>query len=189
MHIQINEEIVPDQGWPLAVRVPDVLTYCPATGELRWLDRHDIPPHVNGRLVGRIAGSANARGYRYIGLDGHVLLASHVAFVLMTGRRPLHNVSHVDGDLSNLRWDNLREATDSELRVAQDKRAGLSSPYKGVSFSGGKKPWRAQIGSLGRCIDLGRYETEESAASAYIAAKATFHAPEVIGVAGKAVQS
>jgi hypothetical protein len=58
-----------------------------------------------------------------------------------------------------------------------------------VSLCGGKKPWRAQIGSLGRCIDLGRYETEESAASAYIAAKATFHAPEVIGVAGKAVQS
>ena len=48
------------------------------------------------------------------------------------------------------------------------KRAGSSSPYRGVSRSTNpRQPWRASLGYRGRRYYLGNHATEREAAEAY----------------------
>ena len=48
-------------------------------------------------------------GHRYVTLDGVEYLASHLAFLYMTGAPPKGQVEHIDGDTTNNAWANLRD--------------------------------------------------------------------------------
>lgn len=56
------------------------------------------------------------------------------------------------------------------------KRAGASSPYKGVMYIQNVQGWRAQIRTPRKRLYIGTFETEEAAALAYNKA-----AREIIG--------
>lgn len=71
---------------------------------------------------------------------------------------------HINGDGLDCRRHNLRPARG--LNSANRRKApGWSSRYKGVSWAGGC--WRASIGTDGRSIHLGLYDSETAAARAY----------------------
>jgi hypothetical protein len=84
-------------------------------------------------------------------------------------------VDHIDGNGLNNQRANLRVA--NRQQNAMHRRFCPSptktSRYKGVSWDRGKRPgrsparWRAKIDVSGRCIHLGRFDSEEDAARAY----------------------
>ncbi len=76
------------------------------------------------------------------------------------------DVDHVNGDGLDNRRANLRITTRAQNLANSGGREG-SSTYKGVSFESQTSRWKAQITVDGRNRSLGRYDTEEEAATAY----------------------
>jgi len=136
------------------------------TGELR--NRADR----NKAKAGAVAGCARPDGYRQVCIAGVTLLVHRVAFALANGRWSLNEVDHKDGDRSNNRPSNLREATKSQnganKRLCRD---GL----KGASWCSRSQKWRASIRKDGKFIHIGSYDTAESAHAAYVDAARRYH--------------
>jgi HNH endonuclease len=87
-----------------AERLRQVLDYCPDTGEFRWLVRLSYRGQA-----GEIAGAFNGPdGHRRIGIDGCSFSAARLAIFHVTGRYPKYEVRHLNGDPSDLRWENLK---------------------------------------------------------------------------------
>lgn len=82
---------------------------------------------------------------------------------LMGGR-----TDHIDGDgLNNQRY-NLRRATVKQnTRAYQKKSSNTTSIFRGVSFCRATTRWRASIVVDRKSINLGRHDSQESAARAY----------------------
>lgn len=76
-------------------------------------------------------------------------------------------VDHVNLDKLDNRRSNLRAATMGQNMANTRKKTGLSSKYKGVSFSVLNKNWRARIKKQGKEIWIGAFHTQEEAARAY----------------------
>jgi hypothetical protein len=76
-------------------------------------------------------------------------------------------VDHKDGNGLNNCRNNLRQATNSQNLANMRKRPGLTSRFKGVSWSKERKKWVAQVQQSGRTTSLGRFDSEEAAARAY----------------------
>ena len=91
------------------------------------------------------------------GTSLHVFLASN------GGRL---DVDHKDGDGLNCRRRNLRTATRSQNMANQRKVRGVSR-FKGVVWDLQRLCWKAQLKANGRNINIGRFRTEQSAATAY----------------------
>ena len=49
-------------------------------------------------------------GRRVVKIDGVEHLAATVAWTLATGEQPIGEIIHIDGDVNNLRFDNLRDS-------------------------------------------------------------------------------
>lgn len=84
------------------------LDYCPHSGTFTWINRQS-----------QVAGCRSYDGFVRIYVAGSVYLAHRLAFLYMTGAFPAHLVIHLDGDRSNNRWDNLREATRQDLAASR----------------------------------------------------------------------
>lgn len=117
-----------------------------------------------------------ARGYHKITVPGFGQIFAHrVAWVYMTGALPTNEIDHIDGNPSNNRWDNLREAD----RVAQGRNAKRrkdnKSGRKGVSWDKDLGKWRVDIVVRSpefkkRRIFLGSYDDVDAAGLAYVIA-------------------
>jgi len=71
---------------------------------------------------------------------------------------------------------NLRLATHSQNTCnKQNKRAGCSSQYRGVSFDRKRKYWNVQVVLEGKYVFFGRYKSEIEAAKAYDEAARKYH--------------
>jgi hypothetical protein len=74
------------------------------------------------------------------------------------------------------RWSNLRRATHLENMRNIGVRKGSTSGFKGVSWHGPSKKWRARITINGkRRISLGLFESKEKAGEAYRLAAYKYH--------------
>ena len=122
----------------------------------------------NARYAGKEAFATwNAQGYRRGTVLNKQHLAHHVVFALHYGRWPTAGVDHRDGDRSNNRPDNLREA--SQRQNCRNQRAkGGTSPYKGVSWAKRKLRWVTMARDAeGRQRFIGYFLDEIEAARAY----------------------
>ena len=152
-----------------AKRLRELLHYDPATGVFtRRVSRQGFNAHT-------VAGSLHKQsGYVIMGVDRRSYRAHRLAWLYMTGHWPAE-LDHKNGDRSDNRWDNLREAGRTQNNANAKRREDNSSGFKGVSWDRANGRWRAYINVDGRQKHLGRFDAIESAAAAYsIAAKATF---------------
>jgi hypothetical protein len=151
-----------------ARKLKQLLSYDPTTGEWKWL----IKPSVRTK-VGDRAGHLDLTGWR-IHIKGNKYLLSRLAFLYMTGKMPKRLVDFKDRDVSNCRWDNLREATRS-----QDQQNSVRKNLygKGVSWRPGcKNQFQARITiNKGERILLGSFDSAEKAAKAYKDAAKKYH--------------
>ena len=152
--------------------VEQLLAYDPETGEFRWKVSRGTAS------AGRRAGCNNGRGYTHIRLLRKNRYAHRLAFLLMTGRLPLEQIDHKDGDRANNRWENLRvvTATENQQNRKQAQRNNASG-FLGVTActNSKKNPWAARIIVGYKKLHLGVFLTPEEAHAAYLAAKRELH--------------
>ncbi|UNY40262.1 HNH endonuclease [Paracoccus phage vB_PmaP_KLEP18-1] len=164
-----------------------LLRYEPETGKMFWLHRpaHLFEPTVarsqehlckwwNARFAGAEAFTAtDTHGYRHGKINGKLVLAHRVAWVIHFGSAPDH-IDHVNGVRSDNRIANLRSVTPSEnMRNKAVYRTNLSG-HAGVRWSEGMEKWNASIRRDGRRLHLGFFDDLADAVSARKSAEARF---------------
>ncbi len=153
-----------------AERLRELLIYDPDTGAFT---RRMM---LIGRCpVGSIAGSKNRLGYQQLILDHQSYLAHRIAWLYMYGRWPQGELDHVNGNRSDNRLSNIREATRGNNRansgVGKNNKSGLKGAYWHVAA----QRWSSSITVDGSKRWLGLFDTAEAAHAAYASAAKTFH--------------
>jgi HNH endonuclease len=136
-------------------RLRELLDYDPKTGEFRW----KVNTSSTGR-AGAIAGCLDNRGYRYIRIDGRLLLAHRIAWAMCYGRWP-KEIDHKNRDKSDNRIANLRSATRSQNNANRGKR-----PVGVYPNSHGER-WYAKVRKNCKDIRLGSFPTKAAAMAAH----------------------
>lgn len=186
---KIEQETAPHVD-PMDIDVlRSVLRYEPETGKLYWLNRpesmfKETPKRSrkqsanmwNARDSGTEALTSKGSGGSKTGkVLGRAIPAHRAAFALHYGRWPKGLIDHINGDASDNRISNLREANRSQNGQNAGVRGG-SSKYCGVSRESRSGSWVAQCaGASGESRYIGTFKTEIEAARAYDAAAKKRH--------------
>lgn len=153
-----------------AGRLREVLSYDGGTGEFRWnvtLSRRAV--------AGKVAGGKDAQGRILIRIDRKLHLAHRLAWLYAHGTWPAEVIDHINGDPSDNRLSNLREANHSQNSCNMRRHLDNKSGIKGVYFDTRKKAWFAQISHRGDNRVLGRFTSKEAAGAAYARASREIH--------------
>jgi hypothetical protein len=117
----------------------------------------------------------NDEGYIIVTVMGARLRAHRVAWVWMTGRWPELDIDHINGDRSDNRFLNLRQATRSQNLQNAGLRLSNKTGHKGVHFCHERQKYVAQIKINKWPKVLGRFQTLEAAIEARQAAEKEFY--------------
>ena len=139
-------------------RLVELLHYDPENGEFHWLKK-TCARHNNFK-TGPVS-TVDSKGYRVLKIDGKRYRQHHLAWFYMTGSFTEKFIDHVNGDKSDNRFANLREATGSQNQWNTVIRQDNASGFKGVSFKDGK--WRARCAVKGKTFELGRFSNIQDA--------------------------
>lgn len=136
-----------------------------------------LPDGYKGQRVrNKAVGCRNTINYIVIYI-GKLFLAHRLAWLYTYGAWPTRDIDHINGDRSDNRICNLREATRSENNQNQRKarKDNKSSGVLGVSWYERDKKWKPQISINGKRVYLGYFDTIAEARAAYLKAKALYH--------------
>jgi putative intracellular protease/amidase len=156
-----------------AERLREILAYEPETGVFTW--RINAGPRGRGRPGHRAGGSRGGRGRLAIRIAGRNYASHRLAWLHVTGAWPAEHIDHINGDPSDNRFANLREATHAENMRNSKRNLRNTSGVKGVRWHKRDRRWEAYITVDGRVIYLGSSKTAEDAHAAYAAAAREFH--------------
>lgn len=121
----------------------------------------------NGR-TNQLLGITQTNGYVVIDINKKRYLAHRLAWLYMTGKWPRKTVDHKDRNPSNNKWENLREATQSQQEGnKRELQRNNKSGYRGVSKHSTANLWRATITVESKQRHLGYFKTREEASKAY----------------------
>lgn len=127
--------------------------------------------HSNHKKVGSVCGS----GYVYISLNKKRYLAHRIIFCILNGYLPKY-IDHINGNKSDNRIENLREATLSENQRNTSKRLTNKSGYKNICWEKGRLKWRVDIRlGDGKYKVIGRFEKISDAVVAAVNARKIYH--------------
>lgn len=166
---------------PSQAEILHFLQYDREDGDLFWLPRDDNlftcrakARSWNTRYAGQRAfTSQNGMGYRLGNFHNQLYFAHRIIWKLAYGADPMF-IDHINGDTSDNRLGNMRDATKQQNSFNYSKPRGLSS-FRGVTTAKDRN-WSAQI-SLGggKKLSLGSFVVEAEAAAAYDAAARHLH--------------
>ncbi len=151
-------------------RARHLLSYNVSTGEFHWR----VKPSKN-RFAGERAGTTVASGHRAIRVEGETHYEHRLAWLIVHGVWPPHEIDHKDGDPANNRLVNLRLAEHDQNLKNMKRHKDNKSGYKGVSFHRGTGKWAAWIMSDGVRHYLGLFTSPELAHAAYCEAAERLH--------------
>lgn len=152
-------------------RFSEYLSYDPEAGVFKWIKR-------SGKrgIVGKVAGNLDSKGYWRISALGKTIQGHRLALLLTHKRWPAGEVDHINGDRSDNRLCNLREADRSiNGQNIRTPMAHNTSGYLGVYFHKQNKRWVAAIKVNKKSIHLGQFSTPEEAHARYLEAKRQLH--------------
>lgn len=150
------------------------LDYDPDTGSLTWCFCDARPSCWNARYAGKSAFAGTDKdGYRKGKVDGASYFAHRVAFAIFHGYWPSETIDHINGEKSDNRIANLREASRSQNQQNRPKQKNNTSGFKGVTRH--RSGWMAKIKLNGKTHYVGLYSTPELASVAYDVAAKTMH--------------
>lgn len=110
-----------------------VLRYDPTSGEFRWKETR------NGFCKkGSIAGILHKKGYIDIQVFGQTLKAHRLAWLYVYGQWPDDQLDHVNGNRSDNRICNIRQATNAENQWNSGIRKDSTTGVRGVKRQGEK---------------------------------------------------
>lgn len=159
-------------------RLRELLDYNAETGHFVWRRRLGSDRDTNAwneRFADTIAGGLNGNGYRQIRLDGCRYKAHRLAWLWVHGCWPAADTDHINGDRTDNRIANLREATRAENMRNRGANKNNTSGHKGVTWRRDVRKWHARIVVSRRHIRLGHFDTPEAAAEAYEVAANKYH--------------
>jgi hypothetical protein len=148
---------------------------------LRLLDYNQEDGSLTWRLNGKTAGTVTkgrhdgSNRYLVVGIRRQQYASNRLIFKMMTGRDPAEFIDHADGDNLNMRWSNLREATNGQNLWNAKLRSNNKSGIKGVMWDKQHKKWRSYISDGNRQIKLGRFGSIEEAARVVNDARVSLH--------------
>lgn len=162
---------------PISVKLlNELLSYEPKTGILTWKARSAghftggvYPPQRrvdrwNARYSGRPAGCDNGGGYLAFKVNRVTVKCHRAAWALYYGRWPDLDIDHINGNRSDNRIENLREAdrttNNRNAAIRSDNKTGVS----GVTYRRGR--YVANIRGGGKQIHVGVFDCIEDAAAA-----------------------
>ncbi|WP_020184800.1 HNH endonuclease signature motif containing protein [Methylopila sp. 73B] len=147
-------------------RVRHVFSYDGATGILSW--RISTTNRVR---AGEAVGSLNRYGYLATTIDGNRQMVHRLIWAFVYGKWPDEFLDHINGDRSDNRLCNLREASALQNAWNCRRHADSVTGVKGINFhKGRKKPFQARIYRSGTVKSLGYFSTIDEADAAYRAA-------------------
>lgn len=146
-----------------------VLHYAPETGVFTW-----IKTLSNAAQRGKQAGTKHVDGRIYIGVGGKRYLAHRLAWMYVNRSFPNECVDHINGDNSDNRICNLREASHAQ-NMQNHRKARSDSNSKLIGAMPHQGKWRSDIVLHGRKTYLGVFDTKEDAHEAYVNAKRKLH--------------
>lgn len=152
-----------------AARLRELLRYDPDTGHFVWLQAR------GKRRTDRPAGYRTWEGYWHICIDEQGHPAHRLVWLYVHGRWP-KQVDHINGDRSDNRLCNLREAdtlvnSQNQRRAHRDSKTGLIGAHLALDGR-----YRSSIRVGGKTYRLGSFRTAEEAHQAYVKAKRELHA-------------
>lgn len=135
-----------------------LVRYDPDSGVVFWLPRtvehyancapqwrEGVCYKFNRNKAGKPAGGCYPNGYVGIEIRGREYKAHRVAWALVHGEWPTHDIDHRDGNRENNRIKNLRLApggiNQRNAACRKDSRSGLS----GVTWNKRKQKWRVRL--------------------------------------------
>lgn len=125
-------------------RLKEVLLYNPDTGIFTWLPR----TRLKKSLWNQPAGTYDNLGYLRIKVEMVQYLAHRLAFLYMTGDFPEGKIDHKDNNPTNCKWDNLREATNSQNTMNSKTRSDNTLGMKNIRIMGSS--YQVRIGKNGK---------------------------------------
>jgi hypothetical protein len=173
-----------------AAQLRAVLHYNPQTGQFRW--RRGIN-HWRAGLPAGTEGNYGAKGHPYIviglgttskgvqnryvlvGVKKRVYRAHRLAWLYVHGEWPKGEIDHVNGDGTDNRIANLRDATASQNGMNRGLRSNNTSGHRGVSWSKRSQKWVVHIGLGGKIMHLGLFDTIEEAIAVRAEASQRLH--------------
>lgn len=138
-----------------------ILNYNPTTGAITFKVSR------GPRSAGSMATHKTYGGYIAVMVCGRSYRAHRIAWALAHRHWPTHEIDHINGERSDNRLVNLREATSRENAKNLGVRSTNTSGYKGVHFHRQSGKWRARICVDYKYVSLGLFVTPECAYAAY----------------------
>ncbi len=144
-----------------------ILRVNPLTGLLYW--RKQFAPRCKLDVP---AGSLTREGYLNIAYQGTKYQQHRVIWLMCVGSWPNDCIDHINGIKTDNRLENLREFTQRENSQNQYRHRAGKLP--GCYFDKSNQRWRAQLQIEGEHKHIGRFDTEQEAHAAYMAALKQF---------------
>jgi len=157
---------MPDYGDDVKELFRSSVEYDQHTGVFIWKHRQDCNATWNSRFAGKKAGVKSTSRYVTIRLNYKIYYLHRVAWMLVTGDWPRCEIDHINGDKSDNRFCNLREATRAQNARNKGVTAASKTGVSGVCFRKAKGKWDANITVMNKQVHLGRFDTMESAVNA-----------------------
>jgi hypothetical protein len=155
----------------------ECFVYNQETGVLTWKKRplsHFKNQHgcdiANTTYTGKQAGAFCSQGYMRTTIRGRGYKNHRIAWAMTYGEWPKLGLDHINGDKSDNRIANLRQATCIENAYNTGAQRDNKCGYKGV--------WPGRNGRYGATVNrvyLGFFETAELAYAACCAARESLH--------------
>lgn len=144
-----------------------LLCYNPFSGNFRWRVSSSNRIHV-GDIAGTIRIKRRfGRKVLAIRINGVQYYTHRLAFLYMRGHWPHNEIDHRDGNGTNNRWLNLREATHSQNQANCGPQKNNKLGIKRVCYDGKRKKYQARIMVRGQRMYLGSFNSIDEASKAY----------------------
>ena len=154
--------------------IKSIIDYNHKTGSISWKVRpqeHFKTKKAvavwNGKYSGKTAGcnhtNQNGKQYRLISIDSKRYVEHRVIWFLVTGKLPVNDIDHIDGNGLNNKIKNLRDVTRAENNKNFKLGKRNKSGFIGVHFDKSKGRYKAEIGVNSKTKFIGYFDTAKEA--------------------------
>jgi hypothetical protein len=124
--------------------------------------------------LGNVTGF-NRNGYVIIGIKNREYRAHRLAWLYVYGAMPNNFIDHINGDKTDNRIANLREATKSQNGFNVGIKSTNKSGYKNVSWNKEKMKWKVALRVNGKQKHMGYFDDLEFAGMVASESRDKFH--------------
>lgn len=130
----------------------------------------------NEHLIGKSCTCSDGKGYLITSIRKKLYRVHRLVWFYVHGVWPINDIDHVNGNRSDNRIENLREATrgaNGQNRTVRNRNN--TSGHPGVYWDKAKGKWCAEIKIKRKKISLGVHTSKESAIAARMEGKRKYH--------------